>query len=208
MKFSRSCLTLLGVMLGAFLSLSCKKEHVPPPLNAPSVNSEKLIRNLFSDFSVSPYFKLSTGEIVSNPQGDNWDLNFQDAQIKINGGNMSNPIRTGNAKGILINAPYSSIKEIPALSNLKQDNGKNEYALGYRSGGQSWYYMDDLFFMPYTEKTLFVQTADNKGFAKIQILSFYRNMPSLKGETHESMASRTRYYTFRYQYIENGQKFH
>lgn len=187
---------------------SCDKEKSIDKDSLLELQGDKIVKNLQSSYTIVPYFKFSSGEVVENPSGDNWDICFESAQIKINGGNMTQPLRTGNAKGIIINSSYNSIVDIPNRSNLKQDNGKEDYALGYRVGGKSWYYMDDnLFYIPYADKTIFIQSADGKGFVKVQILSYYRDMPNLKGESYKSMETRTGYYTFRYQYIERGQRF-
>jgi len=197
---------LMLIQLSAMTA--CKKSINGPDLADVPALEEKIVKNIKSAFFHNTYLKLSTGEIVENPELDNWDIAFEHAQIKINGGNMSNPIRTGEAKALLLNVSYEDIKEIPSLGNLKQDNNKDNFALGYRSGGQSWYYLDaSLFYIPYDKKVIFVQSADKKGFAKIQVLSFYRDMPNLKGETYDSMSSREGYYTIRYQYIERGQRF-
>ncbi|MVZ64644.1 hypothetical protein GQF61_02175 [Sphingobacterium sp. DK4209] len=187
---------------------ACEKEEKPIVPDLP-VQEEKVVLNLLADYKTRPFFKFSTGEVVSKPTGDNWDIRFDNAQLKINGGNMSNPVRSGNGKGIIIHTAYQNVKEIPNLSELKQDNGREDYALGYRSGGTTWYFLDDNnFYIIYPEKTLFIQTADGKGFVKLQIFSFYRDMPSMKGETYDSMSSRMDYFSFRYQYIEKGQRFH
>lgn len=190
------------------LFCSCKKED-KPKLPTDPIQGEKVVRNLKADYMTKPYFKFSTGEVVKKPGDDNWDICFEHAQLKINGGTMGNPVRTGNAKAIIVHTAYQNIKDIPNLSDLKQDDGRTDFALGYRSGGKTWYYMDENnFYMPYPEKTMFIQTADQKGFVKLQILSFYRDMPKLKGETYESISTRAGFFTFRYQYIEKGQRFH
>lgn len=197
------CFTLSFILIS-----SCKKEKVSsPPVD--NLKNEIVIKNLKADYSSKPYFKFSTGEVVTNPKDDNWDICFEHAQLKINGGNMGNPIRYGQAKGIIVHSPYQSIKEVPNLSGLLQDNGKTDFALGYRSGGKSWYYTDEnMNYLPYPEKTIFMETADQKAFIKLQILSFYRDMPNIKGENYETLASVAAYYTFRYQYIQKGERFH
>lgn len=202
--FKRLCngSLVLFMLLGA-----CSKEEKPSIPDKP-IQEEKIVRNLKADYATKPFFKFSTGEVVKKIGADNWDICFEHAQLKINGGTMANPVRSGNAKAMIANVPYHTIKDIPSLSGLKQDEGRNDFALGYRSGGKTWYYMDDnMFYTPYSEKTMIIQTADQKGFVKLQILSFYRDMPNLKGETYETLSTRTGYYTFRYQYIEKGQRF-
>lgn len=155
------------------------------------------------------YFNFRTGKEVELPQGDNWDMGFDHAQMLINGGDMPNPKREGNAKAAIANVSYADLKEIPNLSILKQDVGKKEdFALGYRNGGKSWYYMtDELFYLPYTNKCVFLQTADGKGFVKMEVISFYRDNPSFKGQSYASLSHREGFYTLRYQYIEKGQRF-
>ncbi len=198
---------LFGLIHCIFLFNACSKDN--PPLNPTQpVHEEKIIRNLKGDYSTKPFFKFSTGEVVKTPAGDNWDICFEHAQLKINGGTMDNPIRTGDARAVILHTAYLNVKNVPNLGGLRQDVGKEDYALGYRSGGKTWYFMDaNYFYIPYPEKTLFFQTADKKGFVKMQILSFYRDMPSMIGENYETMGTRGGYFTFRYQYIEKGQRF-
>lgn len=198
---------LLTLLLATFCMLmGCKKDAATAAIQE-ELLVEKTLFNIESSYFKPMYLKLSTGELSSNPEDFLWDIAFQHAQLQINGGSSSSPPRRGNAKGQLLHVPYHLVKDIPNLSGLKQDHAGEDFALGYRSGGQSWYFTAANIYFPYTDKTIFLATADGKGYAKIKILSFYRNMPDLSRADYNSLSELQGYYTLQYQYIEQRSYF-
>lgn len=200
MNFKPFLISALSICL---ISLNACKKEDPNKLPVDPIVTDVTLLNIESSFFTPTYLKLSTGELSTNPKDFLWDICFQHAQLQINGGSRSTPQRLGNAHGQLLHVPYHLVKDIPNLAGLKQDHSGENFALGYRAGGLSWYYTANNIYFPYTDKTIFLATADGKGYAKIKILSFYRNMPDLSRADYNSLAETQGYYSLQYQYIEN-----
>jgi hypothetical protein len=202
-------MTKSSIMLASCLLMAaCQKSTNQPDTIPATAAKEQFIRNIETSYSKPAYISFKTGTTLEKPEGNNWDMGFTTAQLSINGGPMPNPKRDGKARGAILNVSYKDLKDLPDLNNLKQDISGEDFAFGYRSGGKSWYYMtDEMVYVPYPGKCIFLQTADGKGFVKMEVLSYYRDMPPLKGQNYQTLSEREGFYTIRYQYIEKGQKF-
>ncbi|MCW3467329.1 HmuY family protein [Chitinophaga nivalis] len=195
-------------LAACLLAMACRKSETAPDSGPPAIAKEQFIKNIESSYSKQVFINFKTGQLTTQPEGTNWDLGFYSAQLKINGGPMTNPVRDGRARAAILPVAYKDLKELPDLNGLKQDIAGEDFALGYRSGGKSWYYMtDEMVYIPYPGKCIFLQTADGEGFVKMEILSYYRDMPSLKGQTYKTLSEREGFITIRYQYIGKNEKF-
>lgn len=197
MKYnSYTILILLFIILNLLFS-SCQKDVV----EAEQHEREHILYG-------NGYLNLRSGKYASSADSGQWDI-YIDYQLLINGGDMTDQIvRTGNAKGVLLDISYEDITEIPDVQ-LKQDRSEGAgYALGLASGGLSWYYVERNLFIPYKNKTIFMQSADGRGFAKIQILGNYGAIYDTRAEAYETLYFLpVTGFTIRYQYIESGQRF-
>ncbi|HEX5625115.1 MAG TPA: HmuY family protein [Saprospiraceae bacterium] len=147
-------------------------------------------KNLFSFFRFSDSTVLGTADSASTK----WDLGFKSSTIIVNSG-VSGP---GNAGAFVYNGLFSELKEVPADSVFRTDVSASDLAIG-----KSWYNYDPVGMVlnPKPGKVLVIRTADNK-FAKMEILSYYKNAPAAPNAFRDE----ARYYTFRYVYQPDGSR--
>ena len=204
-------LKLLTLVTITFLSvISCKKDDDGNTLLA--IEAE-LVSNLdataIRDFTTNPpsisgpftKFDFSTGTTTTSDT--QWDIAFRGTTILVNGGESTGiseePARTGNAAAYIDNATFTNVTSINETI-FKQDNVTTGTAIA-SGGGQGWYNYD-----PATNtitpigNTIVVRTRDNK-YAKIQILSFYKDAPA--EITAEIAQNDLDFYTFNYVYQPN-----
>lgn len=140
-------------------------------------------------------FSFAEGRAIplKNFDTDQWDLGFKGTTIIVNGGKE----RRGKGGVFLTSGVFDAIDALPDAIEWRQDepDGKTAIAAG---SGNGWY--EYLFttheIKPIQNQLIFVKTAQGK-FAKVEILSYYREV---EGETD----SPGRYYTFRYAYQPDG----
>lgn len=147
-------------------------------------------------------FSFSQNATVTD---DSWDIAFRGTTIIVNGGSAigitDEPSRTGNgAVSIVINT-LDAVTTIPDVSSFAQD-ATNTYAIPTGSGN-GWYNYNatNNLITPIAGKIFVVKTHDGK-YAKMEIISYYRDAPATPDATALS-----RYYTFRYVYQPNGTSF-
>ncbi|MCY4419592.1 MAG: HmuY family protein [Cytophagales bacterium] len=146
-------------------------------------------------------FDFATNETVAADSKD-WDIAFRGSTIVINGGaaskgSLDEPERTGKAAIYIASGSLDDVKEVDT-SKLKQDSAD---ALAIPAGsGNGWY----SYAGPPTHvisaiagKVLVIRTRDEK-YAKVEILSYYKDAPETPDQSSESP-----YYTFRYVYQPN-----
>jgi hypothetical protein len=144
-------------------------------------------------------FDFSTGEITTSET--EWDIAFRGTTIIVNGGTSlgtnDEPDRTGNAAAYIANGTFASITEVDG--SLFVQDGSNGYAIPSGSGN-GWYLYNPQAFLiaPIAGKVLVFRTRDNK-FAKVEILSYYKDAPA----DPNAMTDEGRYYTFNYIYQPN-----
>lgn len=145
-------------------------------------------------------FNFSSGQITSSDT--EWDVAFRGTSIIVNGGKslgtIDEPNRTGNAAVYIANGTMSSILEIDISSFLQDSDGGYAIATG---GGNSWYTYQGPpvnLITPTAGRILVFRTFDGK-YAKMEILSYYKNAP----ENPDAYTDESRYYTFNYEYQPN-----
>ena len=143
-------------------------------------------------------FDFSTGSITTSET--NWDIAFRGTSIIVNGGVSSGatdePNRTGNAAAYLATNTFAGVNNVNT-SLLEQDS-VNGYVLS------DWYTYTgppNHLILPAAGKILVIRTRDGK-YAKVEILSYYKDAPTEITET--IAANDARYYTFKYVYQPNN----
>jgi len=147
-------------------------------------------------------FSFSQNSIVTD---DSWDIAFRGTTIIVNGGTAigitDEPTRTGSGAVSIVSNTLSEVITIPSESTFIQD-GTNSYAIPTGSGN-GWYNYNSTTYIvsPIAGKVFVVKTHDGK-YAKMEIISYYKDAPSNPDTTALS-----RYFTFKYAYQPNGTYF-
>ena len=204
---------LLTLSLIGILSFSaCSKEDSNPPEN--NQNESILVSNLhapqYTDYTQNPpvasgafvKFDFETGAIT-NSETD-WDIAFRGTTLLVNGGSSSGivdaPERSGNAGAYLVDGIFDEITTINTGAFIQD----SPMGLAIPTGsGNGWYTYDPtlLAIYPIPGKVIVLRTADNK-FAKIEILSYYKDAPAVINE--QIALNDLRYYTFNYVYQDDA----
>ena len=151
--------------------------------NGPNQQSANFIKFSFKDQTTT--------------EGDDWDIAFRGTEILVNGGfpgTNNEPARTGLAAGYITIGNYGGIKSVN--ENLLHQDSETQKAIPSTNGG--WYEIDNNVILPYSDKTLVFKT-HNSRYAKVKIVSFYKDAP----ENISSFSSKPEYYTFSYTYQPN-----
>ncbi|MEO5572023.1 MAG: HmuY family protein [Bacteroidia bacterium] len=186
--------------LTAITISSCKKDETPAPEPVVTTLEQKTVSNLFANDSLGHYtfysLRENTTVALSDSATTKWDIAFYSTKILINNG-TSGP---GSGGAAVVTQIFDEMISAPADSSIKTDNG-TELAIPGGSGN-GWYNYDPAAFIisPIAGRTIVVRTADGK-FAKIEILSYYKNAPATP-----TMTDVSRYYTFRYKFQADGSK--
>ena len=145
-------------------------------------------------------FSFSTNNIVTT--GDKWDVAFRSTTILVNGGVAASgqPARTGVGAGAVLTSSFAGITTVPADNLLLQDSATT-YAIptGSNNGWYNYNGQTNLV-TPIAGKVIVVKTHDGK-YAKMEILSYYKDAPASPTGTEPS-----RYYKFNYVYQADGTK--
>lgn len=199
-------------MFSLFISLvaiACKKDddttttttvnsQTVSNLNAPAdvrdmTTGQVTTRNPFVKFSIAQNQVITT---------DDWDIAFKGTTILINGGTAGTDsvARTGTGAAVVKTSTFDALTAAPDDSEFAQDAASG-YAIPTGSGN-GWYNYDAQTHLisPIPGRVLVIRTHDNK-FAKIEILSYYKDAPATP-----SASSQANYYTFRFTYQADGSK--
>ena len=208
---NKHLLLTLG-LIGIMTFTACSKEDSNPPEN--NENEGILVSNLHApqdtDYTQNPpvasgafvKFDFETGAIT-NSETD-WDIAFRGTTLLVNGGSSSGivdaPQRSGNAGAYLVEGIFDEVTTIDT-SAFAQDSSMG---LAIPTGsGNGWYTYDPtlLAIYPIPGKVIVLRTADNK-FAKVEILSYYKDAPAVINE--QIALNDLRYYTFNYVYQDDA----
>ncbi|TAH18997.1 MAG: hypothetical protein EAZ08_10080 [Cytophagales bacterium] len=207
-KLNFSFAIIAFIALSVFSSCT-KNDSVEPakPLEA------KIYSNLTADLvTVNPangqtsggtnrftLFSFANNAIVANADSasNKWDVGFRGTTIIVNGG----AIRTGQGGAFIYTGLFDELKEVPSTATFAQDNAPTSLAIPTTSG-MGWYNYNPatMIITPIAGKVLVIRTGDGK-FAKMEILSYYKDSP-----TTITLTTPQRHYTFRYIYQPNGTK--
>lgn len=179
---------------------SCKKDD-PAPVVLTATKSSNLVTDPTVTGNHYAFFSLERNEVVpyTDSATSKWDIAIRSTTILTNGG-TSGP---GAGGGFVQKAvSFDTYKTITADSAFRTDNNLlSSYAIPTGSGN-GWYNYDFAtnIISPIPGNVLVVRTATGK-YAKIEILSYYKDAPATPGA-----ADLSRYYTFRFIYQPDGSK--
>ena len=146
-------------------------------------------------------FSFATGTTTTSDT--EWDIAFRGTTILVNGGASTGiteePVRTGDAGVYLVDDTFANVTEVNT-SGFAQDSADG-LALATGSGN-GWYTYDPsvMAILPTPGKVLVFRT-NNGRYAKVEILSYYKDSPAVI--TEDIALSDLRYYTFNYVYQPN-----
>lgn len=144
-------------------------------------------------------FDFSSGT-VTNSETD-WDIAFRGTTIAINGGEATGtndePERNGNAGAIIIDGTFDSVTTAADLNFSQDSTAGFAIPTGSDNGWYNYNFMTNIV-APIPGKILVFRTADGN-YAKVEILSYYKDAPS----EPDPLEDETRYYTFNYVYNPN-----
>jgi len=204
-------LTLLALFI-SFSSCSNDDENSPEPQNIET----NTIANLFApqQGGIDPNtgqplpvsgefakFDFSTGTVTTSET--DWDIAFRGSTIIVNGGESfgatDEPVRTGDAAAYISSGTMTDI-QVADTTLFLQDSSEG-YAI-VTGSGNGWYTYNPAnnTIAPTPGKILVFKTRDGK-YAKVEILSYYKDAPT--EITPEIAANDSRYYTFNYVYQPN-----
>ena len=144
-------------------------------------------------------FSFENGDVTTSDT--DWDIAFRGTTIAINGGTVTGtddePARNGDGGVTIENGTFSSVTSADGLSYAQDADG----AFGIPTGSDNgWYNYNPATFIvtPIPGKILVFRTHDGK-YAKIEILSYYRDAPVQP----DPFMDESRVYTFNYVYNPN-----
>lgn len=201
MKMTPKLLTLLFI---ATAFISCSDDDNEPVLEA--VES-KTVSNIAAPQTGGqgqpvggPFAKFSFATGAVTTSDTEWDIAFRGTTIAINGGEVTGtddePARNGNAGASIASGTFASVTETSGLTFIQDADGAYAIAIGSDNG---WYNYNPQVnqIAPIPGKVLVFRTHDDK-YAKVEILSYYKDAPAQPDADSES-----RFYTFNYVYNPN-----
>ncbi len=204
-NFFKSVLVLSIISLSA----SCSKDDDTTP--ATVTLETKTFSNLYAPQTggqgqpVGGAFTKFSFSQNSTVTDNSWDIAFRGTTIVVNGGTAigitDEPTRTGSGAVSILSNTLSAVTTIPSASTFTQD-GTNTYAIPTGSGN-GWYNYNSTnnLITPIAGKIFVVKTHDGK-YAKMEIISYYKDAPANPDATALS-----RYFTFKYVYQPSGTSF-
>lgn len=214
MNSIKSIFTLLLVAAMSTIFVACKEdEPTPDPIVSTTIS------NLAADPSTGfnpttgapigqknkfTFFSFKTGATIdaADSATNKWDLGFKGTTIIVNSP-TSGP---GTSLVQIVGGIFDELNEAPADGYKADDKNatiKNAIPIG---SGNGWYTATGgapgtpTIVKPIAGKIIVVKTGDGR-YAKMEILSYYKDAPSSPTGTEPS-----RYYTFRYVYQPNDTK--
>lgn len=146
-----------------------------------------------------PFTKFDFSSGATTTSETEWDIAFRGTSIIINGGvsygATDEPERSGNAAAYIANGTFADVNVVNT-SNLEQDS-VNGYVLA------DWYTYTgppNHLILPTAGKVFVIRTRDGK-YAKMEILSYYKDAP--EEISADAAANDARYYTFDFTYQPN-----
>ncbi len=145
-------------------------------------------------------FDFESGSVTTS--NTEWDIAFRGTTIAINGGTATGtndePERNGNVSVAIVTGTFAEIAKAPAATEFYQD--QNQVFAIPTGSGNGWYNYN---FMTNTVSPIagkvFVFRTRNNTYAKIEILSYYKDAPA----NPDGNIDEARFYTFNYSYNPN-----
>jgi HmuY protein len=191
------CLTTMA--LATFTS--CKKESTTPAVPLTTTSKTNFVSDPAINNNHFAFFSLERNEAVavSDSATNKWDIAIRSTTILTNGGTSGPALGGAFVQRAVSFDTYATISKD---STFRTDlNTTPAYAIPTGSGN-GWYNYNATtnIISPIPGNIIIVRTATGK-FAKLEILSYYKDAPTTPTPTDVS-----RYYTFRFIYQPNGTK--
>lgn len=144
-------------------------------------------------------FSFATGAVTDSET--EWDIAFRGTTIAVNGGTVTGttdePARNGNGGAAIETGTFAEVISAEGLTFEEDADGAFAIPAGSDSG---WYNYNPATFTvtPIPGRVLVFRTHDGK-FAKVEILSYYRDAPAQP----DPFMDESRVYTFNYVYNPN-----
>ncbi len=146
-----------------------------------------------------PFTKFDFSSGTTTASETEWDIAFRGTSIIINGGvsygATDEPDRNGDSAAYIATSTFANVESVNT-SSLEQDS-VNGYVLA------DWYTYTgppNHLILPTAGKVIVVRTRDGK-YAKMEILSYYKDAP--EEISADAAANDSRYYTFNFVYQPN-----
>lgn len=140
-------------------------------------------------------YSLKDSSIVVNSDSatTKWDIGFRATSVIVNGGTL----RSGKGGATIYTGTFDELTTMPASATFATDQSSTQLAIPTGSGN-GWYNYANTIVSPIPGRVLLLRTGDGN-YAKVEILSYYKDAPAQPTAT-----SASRYYTFRYVYQPDG----
>ncbi len=144
-------------------------------------------------------FSFASGDVTDSET--DWDIAFRGTTIAVNGGTVTGsadePSRNGNAGAAIESGTLEDITDATGLTFAQDATGAYAIPGGSDNG---WYNYNPATFTiaPIPGRILVFRTHDGK-YAKVEILSYYRDAPA----EPDAFMDESRVYTFKYVYNPN-----
>ncbi len=145
-------------------------------------------------------FSFATGGVTTS--NTEWDIAFRGTTIAVNGGTVTGtddePARNGDAGVFMESGTFADITSAEGITFSQDASGSFAISTGSDNG---WYnYNPDTFTITPIPGRIFVFRTHDGKYAKIEILSYYKDAPT----EIDAMADESRFYTFNYVYNPNA----
>ncbi|WP_411029219.1 HmuY family protein [Spongiimicrobium sp. 3-5] len=145
-------------------------------------------------------FSFATGTVTDSDTA--WDIAFRGTTIAVNGGTVTGtddePVRNGNAGASVETGTFASITSADGISFDTDADTAFAIPTGSDNGWYNYNFMTNVV-SPIPGRVLVIRTYDGK-YAKVEILSYYRDAPA----TPDPDVDEYRVYTFNYVYNPNA----
>ncbi len=140
-------------------------------------------------------FDFAAGEITESDT--EWDIAFRGTSIIVNGGvslgTTDEPVRTGNGAAYIATGSLGSVNSIDASLFVQDSNEGYAITDWYAYSGPPTFLIS-----PIAGRVLVIRTRNGR-YAKVEILSYYKDAPA----NPDAFTDEERYYTFDYIYQPN-----
>ncbi len=146
-------------------------------------------------------FDFESGQATTSDT--DWDIAFRGTTIIVNGGTSQGttdePTRSGNAAAYITSGTLVSVTTVNSASFIQDSASSLAIPTGSDNGWYNYAGAPTFLVTPIAGKVLVFRTRDGK-YAKVEILSYYKDAPS----NPDAMVNESRYYTFNYVYQPNA----
>lgn len=198
LQTKHSLVSILFAVAGLLLFSSCSDNGIGNDDPEPEVESNTIESlEALGENGQYTFFSLRTGETVSQADSasTDWDLAFNGTTILTNSG-VSGP---GSGGAIILDSSFSGVTIAPSEGYSTDTSESLAIPTGTGNGWYSYNFTTHKI-TPLPDKTIVVKTADGNHYAKVQIISYYKDNPDLSSEEYQnnSEAYPSRHYTFDY----------